>query len=61
MAEIEIGILDRQCTGRRIGDQARLRSEVRAWEQRRNQEGRQIHWKFTRQDADRKLSRHYVM
>ena len=37
MAEIEIGILDRQCTGRRIGDEVRLRSEVLAWEQRRNQ------------------------
>ena len=60
MAEIEIGILDRQCTGRRIGDEARLRSEVLAWEHRRNQDGCRIEWKFTRQDADRKLSRHYV-
>ncbi len=31
LAEIEIGILDRQCTGRRIGDEAQLRSEVLAW------------------------------
>ncbi len=60
MAEIEIGILDRQCTGRRIGSEAQLCSEVLAWEQRRNQEHRRIDWKFTRQDADRKLSRHYV-
>jgi hypothetical protein len=30
MAEIEIGILDRQCTGRQIGDEAELRSEVLA-------------------------------
>jgi len=60
MAEIEIGILDRQCTGRRIGDEVRLRSEVLAWEQQRNQERRRIDWKFTRQDADRKLSKHYV-
>jgi hypothetical protein len=60
MAEIEIGILDRQCTGRRIGDEMRLRSEVLAWEQQRNQERRRIDWKFTRQDADRKLSQHYV-
>lgn len=60
MAEIEIGILDRQCTGRRIGEEARLRSEVRAWEQRRNQTRCRIEWKFTRQDADLKLSRHYV-
>jgi hypothetical protein len=60
MAEIEIGILDRQCTGRRIADEPRLCAEVRAWEQRRNQERCRIDWKFTRQDADRKLSRHYV-
>jgi hypothetical protein len=60
MAEIEIGILDRQCTGRRIGDEAQLRSEVLAWEQRRNEAGSRIEWAFTRQDADRKLARHYV-
>ena len=60
MAEIEIGILDRQCTGRRIGDEAQLRAEVGAWEKRRNDERCCIEWKFTRQDADRKLSRHYV-
>jgi hypothetical protein len=60
MAEIEIGILDRQCIGGRVADEARLRSEVQAWEQRRNQDRCRIVWKFTRQDADRKLSRHYV-
>ena len=60
MAEIEIGILDRQCTGGRIGSEARLCSEVLAWEQRRNQERRRIEWKFSRQEADQKLSRHYV-
>lgn len=60
MAEIEIGILDRQCIGRRIGDEDRLRTEVLAWQQRRNQERCRIDWKFTRQDADQKLSRHYL-
>ena len=60
MAEIEIGILDRQCIGGRVADETRLRSEVLAWEQRRNRERCRIDWKFTRQDADRKLSRHYV-
>ena len=59
-AEIEIGILDRQCMGRRMGEERLLRAEVRAWEQRRNQERSRIDWKFTRQDADRKLARHYV-
>jgi len=60
MAEIEIGILDRQCIGGRMGDEARLRAEVFAWEQRRNAARCRIDWKFTRQDADRKLARHYV-
>jgi hypothetical protein len=60
MAEIEIGILDRQCLGRRLGDEARLCAEVLVWEQRRNQNRSRIEWKFTRQDADRKLARHYI-
>ena len=60
MAEIEIGILDRQCLSRRLGEETLLRAEVIAWEQRRNQERCRIEWKFTRQDADQKLARHYV-
>lgn len=60
MAEIEIGVLDRQCTGRRIGEETRLRTEVAAWQQRRNQDRCRIQWKFTRQDADHKLAKHYV-
>jgi hypothetical protein len=60
MAEIEIGILDRQCLGRRLMDRASARREVRAWERRRNTERRGIDWTFTRHDANRKLRRHYV-
>ena len=60
MAEIEIGIMERQCTGRRIGTEVALRSEIAAWQQRRNDAGQTIQWSFTRQDADAKLSRHYV-
>ena len=60
MAEIEIGILDRQCLDRRLPDRATMTSEVAAWQQRRNAERRGIEWTFTRQDADRKLARHYV-
>jgi hypothetical protein len=60
MAEIEIGILDRQCLDRRLPDQAALITEVNAWQLRRNIEKRGIEWKFTRQDADTKMSRHYV-
>jgi hypothetical protein len=60
MAEIEIGILERQCLHRRLPDRATLGAEVAAWQQRRNIERRTIEWTFTRQDADRKLALHYV-
>jgi hypothetical protein len=60
MAEIEIGILSRQCLDRRIDSQQLLRNEVDAWQHARNALKRTIEWKFTRQDADQKLSRHYV-
>lgn len=60
MAEIEIGILDRQCLDRRLPNRALLVAEVAAWQQRRNAEGCGIKWTFTRQDADRKLGQHYV-
>lgn len=60
MAEIEIGIMDRQCIGHRLGSETLLRSEVAAWESRRNLIKARIEWKFTRQDADQKLSKHYV-
>ena len=60
MAEIEIGILDRQCLDRRLPDRATLNAEVDTWQQRRNAEQRGIEWTFTRQDADQKLARHYV-
>jgi hypothetical protein len=60
MAEIEIGILDRQCLDRRWPDRATITAEVAAWQARRNSEHRSIQWSFTRQDADRKMGRHYV-
>jgi transcription termination factor NusB len=60
MAEIEIGIMDRQCTGCRLPNEQTLRAEIVAWSDRRNQARSTIDWKFTRQDADQKLSRHYV-
>ena len=60
MAEIEIGVMERQCTGRRIATETLLQTEITAWKQRRNEAKEMIEWKFTRQDADSKLSRHYV-
>ncbi len=60
MAEIEIGILTRQCLDRRLPNRDTLGQEVAAWQRDRNDRRRTIEWTFTRQDADRKLSRHYV-
>ena len=60
MAEIEIGIMDRQCTGQRIASAELLQAEVHCWQQQRNIEKRGIEWTFTRQHADRKLRRYYV-
>lgn len=60
MAEIEIGILERQCLARCAGEQQVLATAVAAWQRRRNAARCGIEWTFTRRDADRKLSRHYV-
>ena len=60
MAEIEIGVLSRQCLDRRLPDQITLVREVQAWQKHRNAQRRTIEWTFTRQDADRKLGAHYV-
>jgi hypothetical protein len=60
MAEIEIGVLDRQCLNRRLSDRVTLVSEVDAWQSRRNNEQCSIQWSLSRQDADTKMSRHYV-
>ena len=59
-AEIEINIMDRQCTGGRIKTKERLESDVKIRSQERNANECKIQWKFTRQDADNKLPQHYV-
>ena len=60
MAEIEIGILDRQCLDRRLPNRDAIVAEVDAWQLRRNADQRGIAWSFTRQDADAKLAKHYI-
>ena len=42
MAEIEIGILDKQCLNRRIPSEAELVREVRAWKAKRNRQRKTI-------------------
>jgi len=60
VAEIEIGVMDNNCTGGRMKNINYLRNEVKAWNKRRNKERCKIDWRFTRKDADRKLSKYYV-
>ena len=59
MAEIEIGVLARQCLDRRIPDQGALRWEVAAWETQRNQDAIRVDWRFTTEDARIKLKSLY--
>ncbi len=55
-AEIEIGLLSRQCLGsRRIADLKTLRSEVRAWNRDANHRQIKINWKFDRRAARRQF------
>lgn len=60
IAEIEINVMDIECTGRRIGDMEVLNREVTAWTERRNEQKKKINWKFTREKADKKMSKYYV-
>ena len=51
MAEIEIGVLGRQCLKRRIPSMKMLTHEVMAWKKRQNKEKRIIKWKFDKEKA----------
>ncbi len=60
MAEIEINMMSRQCLSEKIGDEQRLIDQLQVWSEQRNREKKKIYWTFTKQDAYRKLSKHYV-
>ena len=59
-AEIEINVMDIECTDRRIEDMGILAYEVAAWNKRRNDDEKKIDWGFTSENADEKLSKYYV-
>jgi hypothetical protein len=59
MAEIEIGIAQRQCLDRRISDQGTVEKELRPWARRRNKSNASTDWQFTTVDARTKLKRLY--
>ena len=59
MAEIELGILARQCLSRRIDNMEQLKDEVAAWQIIRNTAEAKVNWRFTTKDARIKLKRLY--
>ena len=56
MAEIELGVLIRQCLNRRIAHKATLQSEVKAWQADRNAQVVKVDWRFSTADARITLS-----
>jgi hypothetical protein len=59
MAEIELGILGRQCLSQRIDNIKDLRRQVEAWEKSRDNAEVKVNWQFTTADARIKLGRLY--
>jgi transposase len=59
MAEIELSVLSRQCLNRRVPDFESLQAEAHAWQQRRDEKGVRIDWRFSTDDARIKLKRLY--
>ncbi len=59
MAEIEIGVLSRQCLSKYIESKERMIAEVAAWERQRNEADATVDWQFTTVDARVKLKKLY--
>jgi hypothetical protein len=59
MAEIELGVIIRQCLTRRIADKETLERQVNAWQNDRNAKTVKVDWRFTTADARIKLKHLY--
>ena len=59
MAEIEIGVLSRQCLSRYIPTKSKMINEVTAWQRKRNHADATVDWQFTNADARVKLKKLY--
>ena len=59
MAEIEIGIMNRQCLSEYIASKDKIEAEVLAWCKKRNSNNSKVDWQFTTSDARIKLKRLY--
>ncbi|MDZ4315885.1 MAG: IS630 family transposase, partial [Azonexus sp.] len=61
VAEIEIAVLSNMCLSQRIPDESTLCRVVEANVRERNHKAAAVKWKFTTQDARRKLARLYPL
>ena len=59
MAEIEIGVLSRQCLAEKMTSIADMRRKVAAWQWQRNNACHSVNWRFTTADARVKLKKLY--
>lgn len=59
MAEIEFHVLNGQCLNRHINSIKKIKEEVAAWKENRNNKNSKINWQFTNKDARIKLKKLY--
>lgn len=59
MAEIELHVLNGQCLNRHIPTMQKIKEEVAAWQNNRNNKNNKINWQFENKDARIKLKRLY--
>lgn len=59
MAEIEIGVLSRQCLAENMTSIEEMKRKVSAWQRRRNAACATVNWRFSTEDARIKLKKLY--
>jgi hypothetical protein len=59
LAEIELGVLSRQCLDRRLDGIEKVQAECSVWDRTRNTQQKGVDWRFTTADARIKLKRLY--
>ena len=59
MAEIEFHVLNGQCLNRHIATIEKVKTEVAAWQNHRNNKNAKINWQFTNNEARIKLKKLY--
>jgi len=59
MAEIELHVLNSQCLSRHIATMEDMKTEVKAWQEHRNNRDSKINWQFKTEDARIKLKKLY--